>query len=75
LQLTDGELPGPGPSEGHEHHQGLAATRLTFDFQPGTFFATLNGLDTQATGFLRLLWAYSQTLMTPFFETSAASGL
>jgi len=35
LQLTDGEPQGPGPSGGHEHHQGLAATRLTFDFQLG----------------------------------------
>jgi hypothetical protein len=33
LQLTDGEPPGPGPSGGHENHQGLAAARLTFDFQ------------------------------------------
>jgi len=33
LQLTDGEPQGPGPSGGHEHHQGLAATRLTFGFQ------------------------------------------
>jgi len=24
---------GPGPSGGHEHHQCLAATRLTFDVQ------------------------------------------
>ncbi|NBT43453.1 MAG: hypothetical protein EBT06_00755 [Gammaproteobacteria bacterium] len=35
MQLTDGERPGPDPSGGHEHHQGLAAPRLTFDFQRG----------------------------------------
>jgi len=35
LQLTDGEPPGPGPSGGHENHPGLAAARLTFDFQFG----------------------------------------
>jgi len=30
-----GEPPGPSPSGGHEKHPGLAATRLTFAFQPG----------------------------------------